>query len=129
MGARNSQHVAPLQDMFGEPLWAARVGQACVQNGFHQREFRRTIVQTSATDHIANHEHVRFHSQLVGTEAFNQVNAQGAQLVAHGRVHAGVATGDFVPGLTRQCRQAAHEGAANTKYVNVHGRHFRVTYW
>jgi len=53
------------------------------------------------------------------------VNAQGAQLVAHRRVDAGVAAGDAVAGFAGQRGQAAHEGAADTKDVDMHGRILR----
>jgi hypothetical protein len=54
-------------------------------------------------------------------EALDQFNAQRAQLVAHGGVDAGVAAGNAVAGFTGQGGQPAHEGAANTKNVEVHG--------
>ena len=58
--------------------------------------------------------------QLVGAEAFDQVDAERAQLVAHRRVDAGVAAGHAVAGFARQRGQAAHEGAADAENVNVH---------
>ena len=58
--------------------------------------------------------------QLLGAEAFDQLDAQRAQLVAHRRVDVGVAAGDAVAGLARQRRQPAHEGAADAEDVDVH---------
>ena len=52
---------------------------------------------------------------LVGGVALDQFNTQGAKLVAHGGVDAGVATGDAVAGFPCQGGQAAHKGAANAK--------------
>jgi len=57
---------------------------------------------------------------LVGAKALDQVDAQSAQLVAHGGVDAGIAPGDAVPGLTCQSGHTAHEGAANSQNVYVH---------
>ena len=120
MRAGHGQHVAALQHVFGQPLRPAGVGQARVENGFHQREFGRAICQPRAADHVANHEHVGLERQLIGAVAFHQINAQRAQLLAHGRVNACVAAGDGVPGLARQRRQPAHESAADAKDVDVH---------
>ena len=121
MGAGHGQHVATLQDVFGQPLRAAGVGQAGVHDGFHQREFGAAVGQAGAADHVADHPDVRLQCQLVRAKTFDQVNAQGAQLVAHGRVDTGIAAGDGVPGLPRQRRQATHEGAANAQNMKVHG--------
>src|SRR6185369_5883957 len=52
--------------------------------------------------------------------AFDQLDAQAAQLVAHRRIDIRVAAGDGVSGLARQRRDTAHEGAADTQDVNVH---------
>ena len=122
--ARHRQHMAALQHMLGQPLGAAGVGQARIQNGFHQRKLRAAIGQPRTADHVAHHKHIRLQRELVGAKAFDQLNAQGAQLVAHGRVHTGIAARDLVPRLAGQGRQATHEGSANSEYVYVHGRGF-----
>ena len=70
--------------------------------------------------HIAHHKNIGVKGQLVGTVALYQINPQTTQLVAHGRINAGVATRHLVPRLNRQSSQAAHEGAANSEYVYVH---------
>ena len=121
MRSGDSQHVATLQHVLGQPLRAAGVGQACVQNRFHQREFRCAVGQMSAADDVADDEHVWLQRELIGPEAFDQFNAQGAKLVAHRRIDPGVAAGDCVARLTRQCSQTAHESAADAENVNVHG--------
>ena len=118
--ARDGHHVAALQDMLGQPLRPTGVGQASVQDSFHQWEFGRAVGQVRAADHVAHHVQIGLQCQLVCAKSFNQVNAQRAQLVAHGRIDAGVAAGDLVAGLARQCGQTAHESAANTKNVNMH---------
>jgi hypothetical protein len=57
---------------------------------------------------------------LVGVKAFNQLNAQRAQLVAHRGVNARVTAGDPMPGFTRQSRQTTHEGATNAQNMYMH---------
>ncbi len=121
VGARHGDDVPALQHVFGQPLRAAGVGVSGVQNGFHQRKFRAAIGLAGAADHVAHHEHVGGQCQLVGTKALDQFNAEGAQLVAHGWIDAAVAAGNPVTGCARQRCQTAHEGAANTENVNVHG--------
>ena len=106
--------------MFSQPLRTAGVGQTGVQNRLHQRVFRRTIGPAGPADHIAHHVQVRLQCQLLGAKTLDQLNAQGAQLVTHRRVDAGVATGDAMPGFAGERGQTAHEGAANTQNVNVH---------
>jgi hypothetical protein len=89
-------------------------------DGFHERELRRAVGLAGAADHVADDKHVGLERHLAGVEAFDQFDAQGAQLVAHGRVDAGVAAGHGVAGFTGQGGQAAHEGAADAENVDVH---------
>ena len=124
MGAGHGQHMAALQHMFTQPLGAAGVGQAGVQDGFHQRELRCAVGEAGAAHHIAHHKHVGLKRELVGAEAFDQVDAQRAELVAHGWVDPGVAARHLVPCLARQGREASHERAADAQYVYMHGRRF-----
>jgi hypothetical protein len=58
--------------------------------------------------------------QLLRVVAFMQVDAERAQLVAHRRVDLRVAAGDRVAEVTRDAREAAHEGAGDTEDVEVH---------
>jgi len=108
--------MATLQHVLGQPLRAAGVGQARVQNGFHQG--------VAAADYIADHKQVGLQRNLVGGKAFDQLNVQRTQLIAHRRVDVGVTTRDLVPRLARQRRQSAHEGAADTEDVDVHGSQY-----
>ena len=121
MRARHGQHMAPLQDMLAEPLGAAGIGGATVQNGFHQGELGAAVGQARPAHDVADDVQVRLQRQLVGAVALDQVDAQCAQLVAHGRVNACVAARDAVARRARQCGQPAHEGSANAQDMDVHG--------
>ena len=106
--------------MLAQPLRPAGVGQALVENNLHQGEFGLAIVQPGAADHIAHHIHIGLERGLLGAKAFDQINAQSAQLIAHGRVNTRIATGYGVPRLARQSGQTTHEGATNAKNVYMH---------
>ena len=84
-----------------------------------------SVRQPGARHHVANDEHVRLQGQLIGAVAFDQLNAQGAKLVAHWRVNARVATRYFVPRFAREGCQAAHEGAADSQNMYVHAAYFK----
>ena len=104
------------QHLFGQPLRAAGVGRAGVEDGFHQR--------IAACDHVADDEDVGLEGHLFGAEAFDQIDTQRAQLLAHRRIDIGIAAGDAVPGFACQRRQPAHEGAADAQNVDVHAPGF-----
>ena len=53
-------------------------------------------------------------------ESFDQVDSERAQLVAHRRIDVRVAAGHPQAGLARDRRQPAHEGAADSKNVDMH---------
>ena len=110
--------------MLTQPLRAAGIGRARIQDGFHQRELGASIGQAGAAHHVAHHEHVGRQRQLIRAVAFNKLNAQRAQLVAHGRINTCVTPGDLVARLPRQGSQAAHKCAANAQNVNMHGPEF-----
>ena len=65
MRAGDRQHMATLQDMFGQPLGAAGVGRAGIEDGFHQRELGFPVRKAGARDDVAHHENVRLLVQLV----------------------------------------------------------------
>ena len=120
VGTGQRQHVLALQHMLGQPLRAAGVGQALFQDFFHQRELGAAVLQAGAADHVANHVHVGPQRGLFCAKAFDQVDAERTQLVAHGGIHTGVAAGDLVAGLTGQRGDTSHEGAADTENMDVH---------
>jgi hypothetical protein len=121
--------MAALQHMLGQPLRSAGVGGCCVQNGFHQREFGRAIGQPGAAHHVADDKYIGLECHLFCAKTFNQLDAQCAQLVAHGGVNASIAARYAMTRFTRQSCQAAHESATNTKNMNMHGTILRVTLW
>src|SRR5690606_10796093 len=112
MCAGNSQDMLALQYGLTEPLRAGYIGQAGVQNRFHQRV---------ATRHnIADYEKVRLKSDLVGLEPFYEFDALFFQLGTHGRVNAGVTARDLVAGGACYQGQATHERTADAYDVQVH---------
>ncbi len=113
MRAGHRQHPLAAQHMFAEPLRAGHIGQVAVQDRFHQR--------IAARDHVADHEQIRLQRQLGRIEALDQFDPLGLELRAHRRIDIGVAAGDAVTGLLGQHGKAAHEGAADTEDMNMHG--------
>ena len=124
MRARHREHVTALEHMLGQPLGAAGVGHACFQNGLHQRKLRISVGQAGTADHVANHEHIRVERHLVGAKPFDQVDAQRAQLIAHGRIDTCVAARHGMARLACQRGKPPHERAADSQNVYVHGRRF-----
>ena len=112
MGAGDSEHPFVVQHVVGQPLWAGGVGEAALEDGFHQR--------VAAGDDVADDEDVGLDADLAGIPAFGQIDAEGAQLVGHRRVDVGVAAGDGVAGCAGDGGEAAHEGAADAEDVKVH---------
>ena len=116
VGAGHRQHMAAGQNMLGQPLRAAGVGQPGVEDGLHQR--------IAARHHVADDELVGLQRQLLGAETFQQLDAERLQLLAHRRVDVGVAARHPVTGLAGDGGDAAHEGAADAEDVDVHGCRF-----
>ncbi len=125
MGAGDREDVAPLQHLLGQPLRPAGVAQPAVQDRLHQRVARRAVRLACARDHVADDPDVRRQRDLVGAEALDQVDAERAQLVAHGRIDARVAARDPVAGFARQRCDPSHERAADTENVDVHRPDYR----
>ena len=111
--AGHRQHPALMQYVLGQPLRPGDVGQAAIEDGLHQR--------IAARHDIANDPEIRGDGQLRGVPARNQFDALLLELGAHGRIDVGIATGDTMASLTRQHRNAAHEGAADSQDVYMHG--------
>ena len=124
--AGHRQHVTAEQHVLGQPLRAAGVGRAGVEDGLHQR--------IAARDDVADDEDIGLQGHLVGREAFDQLDVQRAQLVAHRRVDVRVAAGDPVARFTCDRCDATHEGAADAEDMEVHGaqilgRCYRALRW
>ena len=120
VGAGHGQHMATLQHMLGQPLRAAGVGRAAVQNRLHQRELGCAVLAAGAANDVADDVHVGLQRHLLGAKALDQFDAERAQLIAHGRVDGGVAAGHTVAGFARQRGHAAHESAANAQDMYMH---------
>lgn len=109
-----------VQEVIAHPLGPTGVRQALIQDGFHQRKFGLTVVESTATHHIANHMQISFEFELIGSKAFDQFDAQTSKLIAHGWIHACIASRHLMTRFSRQRGQPSHEGAANTQYMYVH---------
>ena len=114
VGAGHRQHPAPRQHHLGEQLGAGGIGYALVQHMLHRR--------VAPAQGVADHHQVRGRLQLSRVVALDQLDAGGAELLAHRRVDVLVGTGDPVPLGPDQLRQRPHEGAADAENMDVHGR-------
>ena len=112
MRAGDRQHPAAAQRLLGQPLRTRHIGVTRIQNRLDQR--------IAARHHIADHIQIRAQRALGGIETLDQLDAERAQLVAHRRIDIGVAAGDAQTGLAGDRRQPAHEGPADSQYVDVH---------
>src|SRR5688572_19408127 len=97
--------------MFGEPLRAGNIAIARVEDRLHQG--------IAARHDVADNPDIRPQGELVRAETFGELDSQRAQLVAHGRIHVGVATGDTITGTLRDGGDSAHEGSADAQDVEV----------
>ena len=57
---------------------------------------------------------------MPAVETFNQFDTRRFKLSAHRRIDVGVATGDTMAASAGKLSDTAHEGAADTKDVNMH---------
>jgi hypothetical protein len=113
VGTGDGQHPFMTQNMVPDPLRARYIPQAAVQDFLDQR--------IAARHHVPDHIQVGIERHLVRAIALDQLDALGFELGAHRWIDVGVAPGDAVAGLFGQYCQAAHEGAANTEDMDVHG--------
>ena len=113
MGPRNTQYPLVPQQGICQPLRSGDVGEAAVEDFLHQR--------IAARYHIADHEHIRVERQLFHAKAFDQLDALRFQLRAHRRVYVGIAACYPVTRLLGECRDAAHEDAADSQDMYSRG--------
>ena len=66
MRARDGEHPFVAQNVFAQPLRAGNVGQALIQNRFHQR--------IAARNDVTHHEYIRFQINLRRIKAADQFN-------------------------------------------------------
>jgi len=74
----------------------------------------------TARHDIADHEQIGVQIELLRAVTLYKTNALSLELRAHGRVDAGVAAGDRVPGAAREYGETAHERAADSEDVDMH---------
>src|SRR5699024_7845788 len=88
------------------------IGQALIQNGFHQR--------VATGDNVANYIDIGLQLELFDAKALDKLNALFLQLRAHGWVDPLVAASNTVSSGAGDKGQPPHEGATNPQYMNVH---------
>ncbi len=114
MCPRDCKHAPAEQRIFSEPLRAGSVAVAPIQYGLHER--------VAPAHDIPDHPYIRIQAHLIGTIPYGQFDALRFKLRAHRRIDIGVASGDAVARSLGNHGDAAHESAADAKYVDVHGQ-------
>ncbi len=102
----NCKHPLALQDVLRQPLWARNIGQALIEDFFHQG--------IATGNHVANHVNIGVQFGLLGRKPFNQLNPLRLELGTHGRIHIRITASNTMPRLLGQHRNAAHKCTANT---------------
>ena len=100
------------QHVLRQPLGSGRIRDAAIQH------FLNDVV-TAAHD-VADYDAIRIDIELSGVVTLMDIDAQIAQLCAHGRVNVAVAATDVMARGARQRGHSAHEGPADSQYVYVH---------
>ena len=86
--------------------------QAAIEHGFHER--------VAARHYVAHDPDIGREADLVRAKSLDQFDALLGELRAHGRIDVGVAAGHRMAGRLRDCRDAAHESAADAENVEMH---------
>ena len=100
-------------------MWARSVRISLIEDRLHQG--------VAAGNHVADDPDIRAKRTLVGRVAFDQFDTQRLQLVAHGRIHVGVAPGHPVAGRLGEGGNPSHESAANAENMQVFRSHPQKT--
>ena len=112
MGAGHAQYPTPPQQVGLEPFGAGTVGQTLIQHVFDCRD--------AAAHSVADDHHVRCRVQVRGVVTLHQGDPRGLELGTHRRIDVGIGTGHAMAQGAGELGDAAHEGAADSKYVQVH---------
>src|SRR6185503_4372705 len=94
-----------------EPFRPRHIALAAVEDRLHERG--------AARHHVADHPQVGLQGYLLLAEALHQLDAERAQLLAHGWIDVRVAAGDAESGRLGDRRDAAHERAADAENMDV----------
>src|SRR5690606_23894510 len=70
-------------------------------------------------DDVADHPDVGLERELLGPESRHELDAERLQLIAHGRIDVGVASGHAEACALGERGKSAHEGAADAQDVDV----------
>ena len=115
MRSGHRDHPPLAQHGLGKPLRPGRVRQPGIENRLEQ--------SIAARDRVADQENVgavRHCLELGSLIAFDQLDAEFLQLMAHRRIDISVAAGHFMSSRSRNGGDTAHERAANTYDVQMH---------
>ena len=100
------------QQIFAEPFCAGGVGKPGIQYMLDGRITPRKIS-------VPDHHQVDIGRYVGFAETILDLYARLLELVAHGRINIFITTADLVSQLFSQQCNAAHQCAADTKYMNV----------
>ena len=111
------------QDVSADPRWQAfnQDGFPCSCGERHVGLFPVNMLTPAMWDgpkEYAPDEEIQL--DRTTAETFDQFDSLRGELRTHRRIHVGIATRDAVPCRARQDGDAAHEGAADAKDVNMH---------
>src|SRR6185312_14310576 len=112
MSTRDRQHPAAFEDLTRQPLRPGRIGKPTLEQGLDYR--------VAAGHDVADHHDVGRRIELPRLEALDDVDAEGLELRAHGRIDVAIRAGDPMTGRARYGGNAAHESAADSENMNVH---------
>ncbi len=112
MRAGDAEHPLALEHVLGEPFGAGVIRQARIE--------QRLDDGIAAAQHVADHDAIEVLRQLRLVPSLVQLDAELAQLRAHGRIDVLVRPGDLMPGGLRKRGDPAHERAADAEDVQAH---------
>ena len=111
MCSSDSEHPLTVQNLLTQPLRTGLASLVAINDCLEQRIATR--------DDIADDPEIGPESELVLAVSLDEVDSQRRKLLAHRRIDIGVAAGYAVTGLSRDCGDSSHEGAANAENVDV----------
>ncbi len=100
-----------MQNPFGQPLRSRRVRDAAIEH--------RLDHGTAAAQCVSDHHDIGPIIQLLRTVALRQLDPEGLELVAHGRINVAIRSRDAKSGGLGNGGHASHEGPGDPQDVHV----------